>query len=268
MRTLQWLVSLLILSSSGNMSSEASLCGKIRLQSPFEVLSGNSSTSSSLLSNMILCRSGKLYFRTSIGLFAISSIDYTAKTLTLVPNDPQSCSESATFISPALLSAGFPSQPNSLLLFNCRNQGHHISYPIQNCSGSRSCNHLDTFQEKGHSCLLVQDIEKLGKGFHPRDLNCSHYTSVHRSSSTQERGEKYNLGMKVSFEIDHKPDDLCQECKRPNGRCGVGLKCFCHLEQCVDKVVTGCTSIMHKREIVISSLFSTAVLLGFLLQKI
>jgi hypothetical protein len=53
---------------------------------------------------MILCRSQKLYFRTSLGLFPASSINYASKTLTI---SHPSCSSSRHYISPSLLSAGF-----------------------------------------------------------------------------------------------------------------------------------------------------------------
>uniref|UniRef100_A0A7N0ZVN2 Uncharacterized protein n=1 Tax=Kalanchoe fedtschenkoi TaxID=63787 RepID=A0A7N0ZVN2_KALFE len=243
-----------------------------------ELLHSNSSTdtSTALLTSMILCRSGKLYFRTSIGLFAISSVDYASRTLTVLLHDDDdlaSCSKSASFIPPALLSAGLPSppQPNSLLLFNCTktnpHQPHHpVSYSIRNCSGSHSCRHLDAFHGAVHPCLEIEDIEKLGNGFHPGDLNCSHYKTVHRATSMP---VEYHSGIKVSVEIDHKPD-LCQDCRKPDGRCGVALKCFCHIEQCVDKVVAGSGSapIRHQRDMLdISLLISTVLLVGFLLQK-
>lgn len=266
-RTLYVFVSLLVLSSAVAVAENvSSLCRKIRFQSP-PMVCNSLSNSSSWLKDMILCRSGKLYFRTSVGLFAISSIDYSAKTLTVVPNGPgpKLCSESAAYISPTLLSAGFPPQQNSLILFNCRSQAPPASYRYQVKNCSRSCNHLNT--REGQSCLVLDDIETIRNGFHPKDLNCSHFLSVHRSLSSKESGNEYNMGMKVSFEVDHKPD-LCQECRRLDGKCGAGLKCFCHLAQCVDKIVARSTAIRDTKEKTISSIFSTGVLVGYLLQMI
>ena len=55
-------------------------CGNIQLQIPFP---SQNSTNSFPLNLMIKCKSQKLYYRTSLGLFPISSIDYKSKTLTI-----------------------------------------------------------------------------------------------------------------------------------------------------------------------------------------
>ncbi|KAE8693028.1 Detected protein of unknown function [Hibiscus syriacus] len=106
---------------------------------------------------MILCKSQKLYFRTSVGQFPISSIDYTSKTLTVFHS---SCSSSEQFVSPTLLSAGFPSppHPNSLLLFNCSHKGNPAAAFIRNCSRLHMCR---AASEVPHSCLVVEDTENL-----------------------------------------------------------------------------------------------------------
>lgn len=77
-------------------------------------------------------------------------------------------------------------------------------------------------------------MQKVGKGFHPKHLNCSHYSWMHRSSSNGEaRG--YELGTWMSFDVP-KPNHvqyLCKECEKPNGNCGVGLNCLCHAKSLV-----------------------------------
>ncbi|KAF3455344.1 hypothetical protein FNV43_RR05792 [Rhamnella rubrinervis] len=86
------------------------------------------------------------------------------------------------------------------------------------------------------SCLVVEDVSKLDMGFHPRDLKCSHYYPVYKKYSDDDIG--YELGTRVLFDIpDHVPD-ICTECQKPNGNCGVGLRCICHLQECKDKVVS------------------------------
>ncbi|XWS28612.1 hypothetical protein CRYUN_Cryun25bG0085600 [Craigia yunnanensis] len=218
-------------------------CGNIQLQTPF--LSQNS-TNSFPLNRMIKCKSQKLYFRTSLGLFPISSIDYTSKTLTV---SHTSCSSSEQYVSPALLSAGFPSppQPNSLLLFNCSHKRHPTSSLIRNCTRLHMCGAASEVQEKEikvpYSCLLVQDIEKLDTDFHPKDLSCSDYRRVYRRSLSGEDYEGVELGTRISFDIpDHVPD-ICNECNKPNGNCGVGLNCICHAKECKDKVVSAASSL-------------------------
>ncbi|KAK8601730.1 hypothetical protein V6N12_051557 [Hibiscus sabdariffa] len=155
---------------------------------------------------MIRCKSQKLYFRTSLGLFPISSIDYTSKTLSV---SHSTCSSSEQFVSPTLLSAGFPSppQPNSLLLFNCSQERHPPASFISNCTRL----HI--------------------------------YKRVHRRSLSDEDYEGVDLGTRISFDVpDHVPD-FCNECKKPNGNCGVGLKCICHAKECKDKVLSAAGSL-------------------------
>ncbi|KAJ4824750.1 hypothetical protein Tsubulata_032399 [Turnera subulata] len=222
--------------------NSTSFCGKIQIKPPF---SRPNSTNSSSLSQILLCRSQKLYFRTSLGLFPVSSVDYATKTLTI---SQPSCSPSQYYVSPLLISAGLPTpSPISLLLFNCSNKNHTMSsMAIHNCNGlSSACKTAtskEQVQEVEGSCLLVTDLEKLDKGFHPKELSCSHYSSVYKSSLNQEEGN-YQLGTRILFDVpDHLPD-MCQECEKPNGNCGVGLKCMCHPKECKDKVINGARSV-------------------------
>lgn len=217
--------------------AQESFCGKIRIQAPF--LNSSSTESSSLLHRMIQCKSQKLYFRTSLGLFPVSAINYTTKFLT-ISHPP--CSSSLHYVSPLLLSAGFPSPPlpNSLLLFNCSNKIIHPMSPfIRNCSFFHPCGAFSSQVQKQEqpklppSCFLVDDLEKVNVGFDPKHLNCSHYSHIHRSLADDHHSyEGYELGTRISFDIpDHVPNP-CDECEKPNGNCGVGLRCICHPNEC------------------------------------
>ncbi|XP_010541297.1 PREDICTED: uncharacterized protein LOC104814803 [Tarenaya hassleriana] len=215
------LVFFLVFSPSKQTPEEGSYCGKIKIRQPFSLSNPNSS-----FANIITCRSEKLYFRTSIGAFHVSSIDYTTKTLTI---SHSSCSSSRNFISPSLLSSGFPPppQPNSVLLFSCSKTNHTNTIGARVCTRSPSCG------SPASSCLVVDEIGSGEVGFHPKDLGCTNYWRVHKYSS----GEKVKSGTRVSFDIpDHLPD-VCSECKKPNGNCGVGLRCLCHAKECKDKVI-------------------------------
>lgn len=110
---------------------ESYYCGKIKIRDPF--LSLISKNQSSIAANLITCRSGKLYFKSSIGLFHVSSIDYATKTLIL----------------------------------------------------------------------------------------------SHSSGR-----EKVRLGARVSMEVEGHLPDLCSACERPDGNCGVALRCLCHPKEC------------------------------------
>ncbi|KAA8544205.1 hypothetical protein F0562_022159 [Nyssa sinensis] len=239
-----------------------SFCGKIRNGTPFFLQ--NSSVETSLLNRMVLCKSQKLYFRTSLGLFPISSIDYTSKLLTI---SHTTCSSSLHFISPSLLSAGFPPppQPNSLILFNCSNQRNHLSRFLGNCTGFHGCKACSQIQkqelEGTSSCLLVEDLGKLEKGFDPKDLNCSHYSPAYKNTTVDEDIKGFELGTRISFDIpDHVPN-ICDECEKPHGNCGVGLKCICHPKECKDKVISVAVTMHPFGNIILSLLSSIFVML-------
>ncbi|KAF8009527.1 hypothetical protein BT93_J0512 [Corymbia citriodora subsp. variegata] len=222
------------------------LCGKTQIDPPFSNLN---STQASPLSRMILCRSQMPYFRTSLGLFPISSIDYADKLLTI--SHQPSCSSQSHLFFPSILTAGFPSppHPNSLLLLNCIDTKLPImSTPIPNCTDFHTCQALPETPGQSpkplDSCLLVHDLEKLETGIDPKVLNCSGSRWVYKNNATYNRTESednkgYELGTRISFDIpDHAPN-LCNECEKPNGNCGVGLRCICHPRECRDRVISG-----------------------------
>ncbi|KAM3303051.1 hypothetical protein P3S67_014081 [Capsicum chacoense] len=220
-------------------------CGNIKIEEPFV---SQSSKNSSFLKNVVLCRSNILYFKTSLGLFQVSSIDYNNKLLTISHN---SCSSSSNYVSPKDLSLGFPNppMPNSLLLFNCLT-------PLGNTSTFKNCPHLKNekdssftlcngLNKKGSlsfSCLMVDDIQDLENKFHPNELKCSHYRRVYKSTCDDQDGNstavKFEFGTRLSWEIDHVPNP-CDECRKPHGNCGVGLRCLCHVTQCKVEVSAG-----------------------------
>ncbi|KAL0370162.1 UNVERIFIED_CONTAM: hypothetical protein Sangu_0334300 [Sesamum angustifolium] len=143
--------------SSVSGETPVSYCGGIRVKSPFL---HQHPSNSSLLSHMIVCKSDKLYYRTSIGLFKISHIDYENKLLTV---SHSSCSSASSFVS-----------------------------------------------------LIISQQDFL----------------VHRDKEILE------LGTRISFDIpDHVPNP-CDECEKPDGNCGVGLRCVCHPQKCKDKVIS------------------------------
>ncbi|KAK4369501.1 hypothetical protein RND71_013293 [Anisodus tanguticus] len=182
--------------------SPQSYCGSIKIEEPFV---SQNSRNSSFLKDMALCRSDILYYKTSLGLFQKFSIDYKNKLLTI---SHSSCSSSSNYVSPKDLSSGFPSppKPNSLLLFNCLNSKH--TSVLQNCPHLK--NEQDSFNlckecltKKGSlsfSCLMVDDVQDLGNEFHPKELNCSHYRRVYKSTSQDGNSVKFELGTRLSWD--------------------------------------------------------------------
>ncbi|KAG9459042.1 hypothetical protein H6P81_003550 [Aristolochia fimbriata] len=256
-----YLVSIPFSPSLGSNSTpgSSSFCGKIRIQPPFS-LQNSVNSSSPPLSRSLLCKSQTVYFRTSLGLFPVVSIDYRDKTLSL---SHKPCASSLQFVSPTLLSAGFPSppQPNSLLLFNCSTSGGPSSSSQKKCPSAFGCSApLSGTRDRPSSCLLIDDCEELEMGFHPRDLNCSHYSRVYRSSSSSAPGG-FQLGTRISFGIpDHVPNP-CDECSKPNGNCGVGLRCICHPHECRDKVLSAGANLKPVSSLLPLSLL--IILIGF-----
>ncbi|CAN4119463.1 unnamed protein product [Withania somnifera] len=210
----------------------------------FFILSVNLGICSSKLKKIIFLeepgfyRSDILCFKTSFGLFQISSIDYKNKLLTI---SHTSCSSLSNYVSLKDLSLGFPPppKPNSLLLFNCLNSMANTP-ALKDCSHMKnekdsSLNLCKGLTKKGSfsfSCLMVDDVQDLGNGFHPKELNCSHYRRVYKSNTSQdENSVKFEFGTRLSWEIDHVPNP-CDECRKPHCNCGVGLRCLCLLSEC------------------------------------
>ncbi|KAJ1440643.1 hypothetical protein SESBI_01709 [Sesbania bispinosa] len=217
-----------------------------------------------MLGSITLCRSQNLYFRTSLGLFKVSLVDYNAKLLTITHS---SCASSLQYVSPLAVTAGFPSppEPNSLILCNCSNKRDPISPFMQNCrdlykcGGAASSSSRTKEEEKyPYSCLIVEDLQKVDKGFHPEHLNCSHYSWVHKNSSDGGHNERYKLGIRISFDISAHVPDICKGCENPNGTCGAGLKCLCHAKECTDKVISEAWSIKSTGSVFFSCFLSLA----------
>ncbi|KAL9293810.1 hypothetical protein AtEden1_Chr3g0198791 [Arabidopsis thaliana] len=45
--------------------------------------------------------------------------------------------------------------------------------------------------------------------------------------------EEVKLRARVSMEVEGHIPDLCIACERPNGNCGVALRCLCHPKECI-----------------------------------
>ncbi|RDY11718.1 hypothetical protein CR513_03576, partial [Mucuna pruriens] len=227
----------IILVSSIAQHNHANYCGNIKTQTPF--LNYNSS----ILDSITLCISQNLYFRTSLGLFHVSSLDYYNGSLLTITHS--SCS-SLQYVSPLAVTAGFPSppEPNSLVLFNCSSRRDSTLPIMQNCGDLYKCggagspsSRTQEHMKYPYSCLVVEDLQKVDKDFHPEHLNCSHYSWVHRSTSDGGHHQGFKVGTRISVDIPRVPE-ICQGCEKPNGNCGAGLNCLCHPRECKDKVIS------------------------------
>ncbi|XP_062016796.1 uncharacterized protein LOC133733189 [Rosa rugosa] len=184
----------------------------------------NFHTPLSPINQMIICKSQKPHHK--------------CETLNITHS---SCSSSLNYASPNLLSAGFSSRSNSLLLYNCSNS----KLPSSPLSHTLTCLHTSGASSKIQelegvsltSCLLADDLTKLDMEFNPCDLNCSCYGRVYRKSSG-EYYEEHDFGTRIAFEVpDHIPN-ICNECQKANGNCSEALRCICHPKECKNKVIS------------------------------
>lgn len=72
-------------------------------------------------------------------------------------------------------------------------------------------------------------VEEYDDGKHQEQImnHCTHYTRTHRTSDG-----RFEIGTRMSFDIPNHVPNPCDECRKPNGNCGVGLRCICHLNDC------------------------------------
>ncbi|XP_021802617.1 uncharacterized protein LOC110774273 [Prunus avium] len=235
------------LATSIPQDASTSICDKFKIQTPF---SNPNSTALSRLNRTVICKSQKLYHsnRTSNSLFPVSYTNYKCKSL-IISNPSASSSSSSSSLHHVS-----PLNPsNSLLLYNCSNKIPSSSPLFQNFTCLHACGLAPS------SCLLVDDVTKLDVGFHPRDLNCSCYSRVHRRSLDGSY-EAHKLRTRVSFDIpDHIPN-ICDECQKPNGNCAAGLRCICHPKECKNKVISKAGSINALGNILVSLLSLVALM--------
>ncbi|XP_050139633.1 uncharacterized protein LOC126615780 isoform X1 [Malus sylvestris] len=251
------------LTTSISQNASTIICDKLNTQTP---ISKPNSTAFSRLNRIFVCKSQKLYHsdRTSINLFPISYTNYKCKSLII--SNP-SCSSPLQYAHPKLRSPSFrpPRQSNSLLLYNCSNKNLAPSIHFQNVICLPACGASSKIQEPKldgltlSSCILFHDRTKLDMGFHPRDLNCSCYSRVYETPS-HGNNEGYGLKTRMSFDIpDHVPN-ICDECQKPNGNCGAGLRCVCHPKECKNKVISKGGSITSSGNILFSLLTLVVVM--------
>ncbi|KAL7127146.1 hypothetical protein ABFS83_14G235800 [Erythranthe nasuta] len=102
------------------------------------------------------------------------------------------------------------------------------------------------------------------------DYTHKHLTISHTSSSYANKSNYNNinvrglieeeLGTRISFDIPYHVPNPCNECEKPYGNCGVGLRCVCHPKLCRDKVISGGGAVMKPCCDVLLVLF---IVLGF-----
>ncbi|KAJ8568447.1 hypothetical protein K7X08_027980 [Anisodus acutangulus] len=97
--------------------------------------------------------------------------------------------------------------------------------------------HLVLVKFKGDIVVeeILKQLETLANEI---DLVKSFVRRVYKSTSQDGNSVKFELGTWLSWDVDHVPNP-CDECRKPYGNCGVGLRCLCHVTECKVEVSAG-----------------------------
>eukprot|EP00252_Welwitschia_mirabilis_P015482 TRINITY_DN3402_c0_g1_i1.p1 TRINITY_DN3402_c0_g1~~TRINITY_DN3402_c0_g1_i1.p1 ORF type:complete len:282 (-),score=21.12 TRINITY_DN3402_c0_g1_i1:443-1288(-) len=211
-----------------------SSCGNIPLKHPF----GPGEGCGAFPYNQLLsCEGGtQLRLRTSSGPFDVQHVDYDKKTMTITDTSKSTCSplSGSVFAPDAVLQ---PVSRNIMILFDCPES---LSESVCSQIASVDCNALRSrcggLNSGGNRSCCASDFARLGKGG-LRATGCGRYASLFGLD-----GGGWGYGLRVSFDLPEQvPLRLCAECERPDGNCGVALRCICFPRSCKNEVVSSAT---------------------------
>ncbi|KAL9413334.1 hypothetical protein AB3S75_041915 [Citrus x aurantiifolia] len=114
-------------------------------------------------------------------------------------------------------------------------------------------------------CGKIENIEPFLNQNTTKTLTIPHYKRAYRrilGDDDVESKEEVGLGTRISFDEipDHLPD-VCKECEKPNGNCGVGLKCICHPKECKNKVISNLSGTLNPAGSILFPVLSFTVLM-------
>eukprot|EP01018_Ginkgo_biloba_P038713 Gb_00323 [translate_table: standard] len=233
--------------SSSATSTEnncSDICGNIQLRHPFGLKQGCGAFP---YQKMLQCTAQRLELRTVSGSFQVKNMDYEAKTLTISDPSMSTCSSMKPIIhqhfsvDPILP----PTNNTVLILLNCANTSLVKLRSSELCKNSfldckdlyDSCSAFEVLRERVRNSsslpCCVTDFHALGNRS-LKGLQCSHYTSVNGGALGKISPSEWGYGIRLFFGLpDRLPDvRLCDECDKPNGNCGIGLRCICHPHEC------------------------------------
>lgn len=224
----------------------ATSCGNISVKHPF--VSEEGCGGAFPYKQLLQCNGKKLHLRTVSGLFEVQEINYEAKTMAISDPSMSTCSslnpiaDHQSFSPDSLLP---PTPHNTILLLNCSRKYSGLckntsSVDCQALYGS--CPAFDGLREQVRSSssslgCCATDFQRLGKRS-LKELQCSHYTNLYRKEDNDAVGA---YGIRLSFSIPDRGLDLrlCDECQRPDGDCGIALRCICNPDECKHQVLSG-----------------------------
>lgn len=224
----------------------SSSCGNISVKHPF--ISEEGCGGAFPYTQLLQCNGEKLHLRTMSGLFQVQEINYEAKTMAISDPSMSTCSslnpiaDHLSFSADSLLP---PTPHNTILLLNCSQKYSDLCKNTSSvdCQALyESCPAFDGLREQVRSSssslgCCATDFQRLGN-HSLKELQCSHYTSVYRK---EDNDAVAAYGVRLSFSIPDGGLDLrlCDECQRPDGDCGIALRCICYPNECKHQVLAG-----------------------------
>ncbi|GAV73688.1 GUB_WAK_bind domain-containing protein/WAK_assoc domain-containing protein [Cephalotus follicularis] len=220
-------------------------CGTIPVKFPFGTGFGCGHPA---FARCIKCSFGTLHFSTGTGIYTISSIDYTSRTIVVTDPVMSTCSSmqmSGSFsldrVSPFTIR-----EENIFVLLGCSTTSPVFDSSEDLCdtgSGSRVCSGL--YSCKGvtgiglqqnaptSTCCVYDSPMRLGSGYAldlPK-LQCSSYASIYEFG---DEGDpmKWKFGISLQYNDTYYTDE-CKDCEASGGLCGFSvldnsLACLCH----------------------------------------
>ncbi|KAL5710766.1 hypothetical protein ACHQM5_021292 [Ranunculus cassubicifolius] len=102
---------------------------------------------------------------------------------------------------------------------------------LKNSSGLFKVSSIDYNDKK-----ITVSTTSIETGFDPKDLNCSHYKRVYKDSAASFTSVKgFKEGTKIAYDMQEHLPFICEECAKAKGCCGIGLRCFCFPQECIQK---------------------------------
>lgn len=224
------------LSSSTHVPPVASVChdtcGSIPVKYPFGTGFG---CGHPYFARYIKCAAGALQFSTNTGVYAISSIDYTANTVVVADPFMSTCTSMQNSGSFGLdPEAPFATRPNDIfVLLGCSSTSPVFDTTVDLCDteDSHVCRGLYTckgvtgigLEPNGpvSSCCVYDPPTGPGPGYQldlPK-LQCSSYTCVYGYGDNEGDPTRWDYGISLLFN-GTDPPDACKECAASAGTCG------------------------------------------------
>ncbi|RWR77209.1 wall-associated receptor kinase-like protein 8 isoform X1 [Cinnamomum micranthum f. kanehirae] len=207
-------------------------CGLVPVKYPFGIGFGCGHPN---FARYIKCVGEALQFSTNTGVYAISSIDYTANTIVVTDSLMSTCASMQNSGSFGLdPDAPFTTQSNDIFVLLgcsstspvydlkedlCDSEDSHVCRGLYSCKGVTGIGLEPNGPTK--SCCVYDPPMGVGSGYQldlPK-LQCSSYTCVYGYGDNEGDPNKWNYGISLRFNGTDRVD-VCKQCESSAGTCG------------------------------------------------